>query len=99
MSRWFRRVRQVDVTELSPEGLMIMHAFVGPHDKWRTVWGIAQVSGLSEDTVQAYIDAHPDLFTEGDMTLGGTTIYSTTLETGRIAELLHSQSAGEDTKR
>lgn len=54
---------------------MILRAFQGPRNRWRTAGGVARDLRLSHATVTRFIDQHPDLFEQSPISLGGIPIY------------------------
>ena len=66
----------IPADQLDELGRKILGAFEGPRNDWRTAWGIAEETGVSEGDVLVYIDRHPDCFIR-DVVMGGV-IYGNT---------------------
>ena len=47
----------------------------GEQSRWRTIGGIARDTGLREETVRRHIEAHPEVYKQSIIRLGGTPIY------------------------
>jgi len=50
---------------------LILAAFAGPRSEWRTVGGISRQTGLPASVITEFVTAHPELFVESPITIGG----------------------------
>ena len=71
------RQMRVDYPEAREEILQerILKAFEKPLAVWRSAGGIAREAGLPEETVQTYINNHPDLFRISPVAPAGIPLY------------------------